>query len=321
MTGSEVDSNGGAGAREQEIAELEARLSALRAETAANPPRGDLASTAPSGPETPNGTPPAQTLSEVLGELLRPETIGIVGSNIGAAYRELSAMSSQAVATSTLRLRTPGPANPLLNAFSSKQTRASKEFRAVVAAHLDELARARMQTVRMDRYGRAVVDDWMKEAAYFLNTVARPALARFDAKTITKLLETDGKWFFNLVEARSEELARSMSFSKSMSPVQYEEFCAQLLGRSGWSARTTKATGDQGIDVIAIRRGVRLVIQCKLYDGPVGNSAVQEAVSGKLHERADIAAVVTNSTFTPAARQLASSTGTLLLHHTELERL
>lgn len=81
----------------------------------------------------------------------------------------------------------------------------------------------------------------------------------------------------------------------------------------------TPASGDQGIDVIASYGNVKAVFQCKKYAQPVGNGAVQEIVAGKQFERADIAAVVSNATFTTSAKQLASTTGVHLLHYSELQ--
>ena len=106
-----------------------------------------------------------------------------------------------------------------------------------------------------------------------------------------------------------------------MSPTDYERLCAELLKRAGWTATLTPSTGDQGADIIAEKNGRRLALQCKLYGRPVGNKAVQEAHAAKIHFRADWGAVVTNRTFTPSAQQLARSTNTVLLHHTELAEL
>lgn len=106
---------------------------------------------------------------------------------------------------------------------------------------------------------------------------------------------------------------------ESLDPVQFEHFCADALRNDGWDARVTQASGDQGIDVIASYGNVKAVFQCKKYAQPVGNGAVQEIAAGKQFERADIAAVVSNATFTPSAKQLASTTGVHLLHYSELQ--
>jgi restriction system protein len=112
-----------------------------------------------------------------------------------------------------------------------------------------------------------------------------------------------------------------VAFSQNMTPVEYEQFVAKILRDFGWSARLTAATGDQGIDVIAEKKSIKVVIQCKLYSKPVGNAAVQEAIAGKSFERANFAAVVTNAGFTTSAKQLATSSGVILLHHGQLGNL
>lgn len=105
-----------------------------------------------------------------------------------------------------------------------------------------------------------------------------------------------------------------------LNPIQFEHYCAELLNSTGWNARVTQASGDQGVDVIAQHGNVKAVFQCKKYSQPVGNAAVQEIIAGKAFEQAHIAAVVSNATFTSSATQLASTTGVFLLHFSELPR-
>ena len=109
--------------------------------------------------------------------------------------------------------------------------------------------------------------------------------------------------------------------SDEMSPAEFEAFCAEELRQAGWKARVTLQSRDQGVDVIADKNSVRVVLQCKLYTGPVGNKAVQEAAAGRAHERADFGIVVTNNRYTYAAEQLAHTNGVLLLHYRNLRNL
>ena len=110
-------------------------------------------------------------------------------------------------------------------------------------------------------------------------------------------------------------------FYEDMTPRDYEHLCAGILRKAQWSARVTPASGDQGVDVIAEKRGLRIVVQCKKYSKPVGNHAVQEIVAAIAHESARYGVVVTNSSFTAGARRLAASNRVLLLHHSELIRI
>lgn len=108
---------------------------------------------------------------------------------------------------------------------------------------------------------------------------------------------------------------------EDMSPIEFEQCCADYLGLKGWDARTTKRSGDQGADVVARKAAHFLVVQCKKYGKPVGNKAVQEVIAAKAYQQATVAAVVSNQTYTPAARELAKKAGVLLLHFTELGSL
>ncbi|MBL4763861.1 MAG: restriction endonuclease [Colwellia sp.] len=101
-------------------------------------------------------------------------------------------------------------------------------------------------------------------------------------------------------------------------PYEYEEYIAQNLISLDWDAYSTKGSGDQGADVLAEKNGIKLVVQCKLYGQPVGNKAVQEVYSAKGFYGCDVAIVVTNSSFTKSAMQLASSLDVHLLHDSEL---
>lgn len=93
----------------------------------------------------------------------------------------------------------------------------------------------------------------------------------------------------------------------------YEYECAKLLRKHGFSkVSVTKSSGDQGVDIIAYANGKKYAIQCKFYSSPVGNSAIQEVYAGAKFYNCDMAAVITNSTFTPAAIELANATGVLL---------
>ena len=95
-----------------------------------------------------------------------------------------------------------------------------------------------------------------------------------------------------------------------MTGFEYEEVCAEILRRSGYKKVTlTQETGDQGLDIIAEKGRARYGIQCKYYEHPVGNKAVQEAYAGCGFYDCDIAVVMTNSTFTASARELAEQLG------------
>ncbi len=110
-------------------------------------------------------------------------------------------------------------------------------------------------------------------------------------------------------------------FDDNMTPWEYEHYCAAVLRDTQWTAHVTRASGDQGVDIVAEKRGARIVVQCKKYSKPVGNRAVQEIVAAIAHEDAQRGVVVATSGYTRAAERLAASNKVLLLHHSQLHRI
>ena len=103
-----------------------------------------------------------------------------------------------------------------------------------------------------------------------------------------------------------------------MNGIQYERSCAKYLSTLGYKNITlTKASGDQGIDIIATKGNLKYGFQCKYYSKTVGNDAVQQAFSGIAYYKLDKAVVITNSDFSSGARKLAEEADVLLWDHVE----
>ena len=102
----------------------------------------------------------------------------------------------------------------------------------------------------------------------------------------------------------------------------FEFFCADLLRDNGYTnVEVTQGSGDQGVDILATQNGVRYAIQCKNYSSNLSNTPIQEVTSGKKFYNCHVGVVLTNSTFTEKAKELATATGTLLWDRHKLESL
>lgn len=96
--------------------------------------------------------------------------------------------------------------------------------------------------------------------------------------------------------------------------LEYERYVAQSLKTSGCeNVEVTPASGDFGADIIFRKNGAKVCAQCKLYSKPVGISAVQEVIGAKAHYKCAAAMVITNSTYTDAAQQLAKENAVILV--------
>ena len=104
-----------------------------------------------------------------------------------------------------------------------------------------------------------------------------------------------------------------------MDGLEFEKFCATLLSKNGYkNIKVTKASGDQGLDIIAIKGGTQYGIQCKCYANDVGNKAVMEVHSGISFYKCDLAVVMSNRYYTKAAKALAKKTSVILWDRNDL---
>ena len=108
----------------------------------------------------------------------------------------------------------------------------------------------------------------------------------------------------------------------SMEGHEFEKFCADILRKNGYvDVTVTQGSGDQGVDILANRDGVKYGIQCKCYTSDVGNKAVQEVYSGKAFYNCHVGVVLTNSYFTDSAVRLANNTGIVLWNRDRLLKM
>ncbi len=198
-------------------------------------------------------------------------------------------------------------------------------LKSIALPHMTVLAGRRIGLTRADHYGVVHDDGWSDEISYFIENVVQPQLSLRQRQTLqdTGVSHSFRRWIDG--EAARRASVDFPSLDKvdvgSLSPNEFETWCAKELRNFGWSANLTPSGADQGADVIATKGGLSVAIQCKLYSSPVGNKAVQEVFASARHYGVSHAAVVTNSDFTRSARVLAASTNVALLHFSELDRL
>lgn len=104
--------------------------------------------------------------------------------------------------------------------------------------------------------------------------------------------------------------------------IEFEYYVAQLLSDNGFKKVTlTKATGDFGVDITAIKDNKFWAFQCKHYRSKLGLKPIQEVYSGAAKYAATKAVVVTNSYFTKNAIELASKLDVELWDRAKLSKL
>lgn len=203
--------------------------------------------------------------------------------------------------------------------------------RQKVAEHQKVLRRKKAQLTYRDEYGCAITGRWEKELWHFVRNVLLPidtdevtpssqgVLADLREKHCIDTKENVSYWMEWVDSNIDADSDRHTLFREGMSGHDYEHFVAERIREHGWSAEVTKGSGDHGADIIVENDEHRIVVQCKLYSSNVSNKSVQEAFSAKSYYDCDHACVVSNASFTPAAKQAASKLDVRLLHHDDLD--
>lgn len=108
----------------------------------------------------------------------------------------------------------------------------------------------------------------------------------------------------------------------TMTGHEFEFWCAELLRKNGFTnVVVTPGSGDQGVDVLAEKGGIKYAFQCKCYSSDLGNTPVQEVNTGKTLYHCQIGIVMTNRYFTKGAKEAAEATGVLLWDRDKLHQL
>ena len=102
---------------------------------------------------------------------------------------------------------------------------------------------------------------------------------------------------------------------------EFEDYMAEVFRKQGYEVVLTPTSGDQGVDLLLNKPGLRVAVQLKRYQKAVSNKAVQEIHSGVDFYDADEGWVITTSTYTRSARELATKLGIRLIDGSELKQL
>ncbi|MFC4989406.1 restriction endonuclease [Saliphagus infecundisoli] len=100
---------------------------------------------------------------------------------------------------------------------------------------------------------------------------------------------------------------------RQMDPYDFEHFVADLWRAQGWETTVSQESVDQGVDIVATKKSPfpqKQVIQVKRYakDNTIGSPKVQQYSSLRQQEEgADVSVIVTTSSFTRQAEEIAQN--------------
>jgi len=93
---------------------------------------------------------------------------------------------------------------------------------------------------------------------------------------------------------------------KSLRGVAFETSLAELYRNMGYSVCQTKGSGDEGIDLVLEKGGVKTIVQCKGHKKPVGVGSVRDLYGAMMHFGAKTAVLACPAGFTEGVIHLRS---------------
>ncbi len=111
------------------------------------------------------------------------------------------------------------------------------------------------------------------------------------------------------------------SYWKFLKGTKFERALARLYKKIGYVVSQTKGSGDEGIDLILVKEGVRTVVQCKGHAKPIGVSAVRDLYGAMMHFGAKNAVLACPAGFTKGVIEFVKGKPIQLLAASELVEL
>lgn len=92
---------------------------------------------------------------------------------------------------------------------------------------------------------------------------------------------------------------------RQLTPVEFERFIKRLFEKMEYEVETTKATGDEGVDLRLQKGARRAIVQCKRYSGSIGQPVIRDLYGVMVHEEVDEAYLITTGNITLPAQTWA----------------
>lgn len=105
---------------------------------------------------------------------------------------------------------------------------------------------------------------------------------------------------------------------QQLDPTEFELLVGRLFEGQGFGVQTTPKTRDHGVDLRLSQLGRKYIVQCKRYQGSVGEPALREFYGTMLHEGSSLGYFVTTGSVTQQARLWASGKNILILDSSDL---
>ena len=196
----------------------------------------------------------------------------------------------------------------------------------IIKFWLESLAKDNVKVNNIDLYTIAKINDVIvqtnNELLLECLTNLKDWIKYYDSKVEYLRKESDKNRYLSGDFSKEKQ---AKAFKYSLINVEtgegFELYLQNLFRELNYKVKHCGKSGDQGGDLIVKKGNITYVIQAKYYTHKLDNTPIQEVVGAIRFYNANRGVVITNSTFTKKAIELANTNRIILINGDDLEKL
>ena len=196
----------------------------------------------------------------------------------------------------------------------------------IIKFWLESLAKDNVKVNNIDLYTIAKINDVIvqtnNELLLECLTNLKDWIKYYDSKVEYLRKESDKNRYLS-GDFSKEKQAKAFKYSliNVETGEEFELYLQNLFRELNYKVKHCGKSGDQGGDLIVKKGNITYVIQSKYYTHKLDNTPIQEVVGAIRFYNANRGVVITNSTFTKKAIELANTNRIILINGDDLEKL
>lgn len=196
----------------------------------------------------------------------------------------------------------------------------------IIKFWLESLAKDNVKVNNIDLYTIAKINDVIvqtnNELLLECLTNLKDWIKYYDSKVEYLKKESDKNRYLS-GDFSKEKQAKAFKYSliNVETGEEFELYLQNLFRELNYKVKHCGKSGDQGGDLIVKKGNITYVIQAKYYTHKLDNTPIQEVVGAIRFYNANRGVVITNSTFTKKAIELANTNRIILINGDDLEKL
>ena len=196
----------------------------------------------------------------------------------------------------------------------------------IIKFWLESLAKDNVKVNNIDLYTIAKINDVIvqtnNELLLECLTNLKDWIKYYDSKVEYLRKESDKNRYLS-GDFSKEKQAKAFKYSliNIETGEEFELYLQNLFRELNYKVKHCGKSGDQGGDLIVKKGNITYVIQAKYYTHKLDNTPIQEVVGAIRFYNANRGVVITNSTFTKKAIELANTNRIILINGDDLEKL